>query len=64
MRYMCRDVQRRAERYDIPFTNEPPYPVDPDNLANRVGVLAAVVCLLCESNIPRLVYEGQGTGRS
>ena len=41
MRYMWRDVQRRAERYDIPFTNEPPYPVDPDNLANRVGVLAA-----------------------
>jgi len=41
MRYMWRDVQWRAERYDILFTNEPPYPVDQDNLANRVGVLAA-----------------------
>ena len=40
MRYMWRDVRRRAERYDIPFIDEPPYPVDPDNLANRVGVLA------------------------
>jgi len=41
MRYMWRDIERRAGRYGIPFLKEPPYPVDPENLANRVGVVAA-----------------------
>jgi 2-hydroxychromene-2-carboxylate isomerase len=41
MRYMWRDIERRAERHGIRFVKEPPYPVDPENLANRVGVLAA-----------------------
>lgn len=40
-RYMWRDVQRRAARYRIPFDRAPTYPVDPDLLANRVGVVAA-----------------------
>src|ERR687884_1789775 len=40
-RYMWRDLERRAARHGLPFVKEPPYPVDPDNLANRVGVLAA-----------------------
>jgi 2-hydroxychromene-2-carboxylate isomerase len=42
MRYMWRDIERRAARYGIPFDRVPTYPVDPDSLANRVGVLAAV----------------------
>jgi 2-hydroxychromene-2-carboxylate isomerase len=42
MRYMWRDIERRAARYSIPFDRVPTYPVDPDSLANRVGVLAAV----------------------
>jgi 2-hydroxychromene-2-carboxylate isomerase len=41
MRYMWRDIERRAAHYGIPYLKEPPYPVDPENLANRVGVLAA-----------------------
>lgn len=41
MQYMCRDIERRAARYGIPFNRIPTYPVDPENLANRVGVLAA-----------------------
>ena len=41
MRYMWRDIERRAARYGIPFRGVPPYPVDPENLANRVGVVAA-----------------------
>jgi 2-hydroxychromene-2-carboxylate isomerase len=41
MAYMWRDVERRARRYGIPFRSIPPYPVDPDDLANRVAVLAA-----------------------
>ena len=41
MRYMWRDIERRAAGYGIPFVKEPPYPVDPENLASRVGVLAA-----------------------
>jgi 2-hydroxychromene-2-carboxylate isomerase len=42
MRYMWRDIERRAARYAIPFNRIPTYPVDPEYLANRVGVLSAV----------------------
>jgi 2-hydroxychromene-2-carboxylate isomerase len=42
MRYMWRDIERRAARYGIPFSGVPTYPVDPENLANRVGVVAAI----------------------
>jgi 2-hydroxychromene-2-carboxylate isomerase len=41
MRYMWRDIERRAARHGIPFDRIPTYPVDPDNLASRVGVVAA-----------------------
>ena len=41
MRYMWRDIERRAARHGIPFSGVPTYPVDPENLANRVGVVAA-----------------------
>ena len=41
MRYMWRDIERRAARHGIPFEGIPTYPVDPDLLANRVGVVAA-----------------------
>src|SRR5829696_3500458 len=41
MQYMWRDIERRAARYGIPFNGVPTYPVDPESLANRVGVLAA-----------------------
>jgi 2-hydroxychromene-2-carboxylate isomerase len=40
-RYMWRDIERRAARYGISFIRPPQYPVDPENLANRVGVVAA-----------------------
>src|SRR5919202_3476502 len=42
MRYMWRDIERRAARHGIPFNRIPTYPVDPEYLANRVGVLSAV----------------------
>ena len=42
MRYMWRDIERRAARHGIPFRSVPNYPVDPEYLANRVGVVAAV----------------------
>jgi len=41
LKYMRRDIERRAFRYGIPFGTIPPYPVDPDTLGNRVAVLAA-----------------------
>jgi len=41
LRYMGRDVERRAGRYGIPFASIPAYPVDPDELANRVAVVAS-----------------------
>jgi 2-hydroxychromene-2-carboxylate isomerase len=42
MAYMWRDVERRASRYGIPFNRITTYPVDPESLANRVGVVAAI----------------------
>ena len=42
MRYMWRDIERRAARYAIPFNSIPTYPVDLEYLANRVGVLSAI----------------------
>lgn len=41
-RYMWRDIERRAGRHGLPFGSVPPYPVDPDELANRVAVAAAL----------------------
>ncbi len=41
MRYMWRDLERRARRFGIPFAGAPQYPVDKDELANRVATLAA-----------------------
>jgi 2-hydroxychromene-2-carboxylate isomerase len=41
-RYMWRDIERRAARHGIPFGGIPTYPVDPENLANRVGTIAAI----------------------
>jgi 2-hydroxychromene-2-carboxylate isomerase len=34
-------ARRRAAKHGIPFTEPPGYPVDPDLLANRVGLVAA-----------------------
>ena len=40
--YMWRDLERRANRYGVPFKSPPDYPVDPDGLANRVAVVASL----------------------
>ena len=40
MRYMWRDLERRATRHGVEFAGVPPYPVDPDGLANRLACLA------------------------
>jgi len=40
--YMWRDLERRAQRYGIPFRGVPPYPIDPDDQANRVATVAAL----------------------
>jgi 2-hydroxychromene-2-carboxylate isomerase len=39
--YNWRDIERRAARLGIAFNGKPPYPVDPDLLALRVGAIAA-----------------------
>lgn len=41
LNYNWRDIERRAARLGIPFAGRPPYPVDPNLLALRVGVVAA-----------------------
>jgi len=40
-RYMWRDIERRAARHGLPFHGAPTYPVDPENLSNRVAIVAA-----------------------
>jgi 2-hydroxychromene-2-carboxylate isomerase len=40
VKYSWRDVERRAVRHGLPFEARPPYPVDPDLLALRTGVVA------------------------
>ncbi len=42
MKYMWRDLERRARRHGVPFESIPQYPVDPDELANRVAVVASL----------------------
>ena len=42
MKYMWRDVERRAARFGVPFNGVPPYPIDPNELANHVATLAAI----------------------
>ena len=42
MQYMWRDIERRAARFGIPFTSPPGYPIDPEQLANRVATLASM----------------------
>lgn len=39
--YMWRDIERRAGRLGVPFTTRPPYPIDAQEIANRVATLAA-----------------------
>lgn len=41
MAYTWRDIERRAQRHKLPFVANPPYPVDPELLANRVATVAA-----------------------
>lgn len=41
MKYMWRDLERRAARFGIPFDGVPPYPIDPNEMANLVATLAA-----------------------
>ena len=41
LQYIWTDIERRAKRYGIAFNGRPPFPVDADLLANRVGVVAA-----------------------
>jgi 2-hydroxychromene-2-carboxylate isomerase len=42
LKYMWRDLERRALQHGIPFKGIPPYPVDAEALAHRVGALAAI----------------------
>jgi 2-hydroxychromene-2-carboxylate isomerase len=40
MTYIWRDVERRARLHGVPFERPPIWPTDPDQLANRVGIVA------------------------
>lgn len=42
MRYIWRDLERRTRAHALPFRPTPPYPVDPELRALRVGTVAAV----------------------
>jgi 2-hydroxychromene-2-carboxylate isomerase len=40
MTYIWRDIERRARLHGLPFERPPVWPTDPDQLANRVGIVA------------------------
>jgi 2-hydroxychromene-2-carboxylate isomerase len=41
MAYSWRDIERRAAKHGVPFFKPPIWPTDPDQLANRVGIVAS-----------------------
>ena len=41
MDYVWRDIERRSRQHGLEYRSRPPYPVDPDLLALRVGLVAA-----------------------
>ena len=41
VKYLWRDIERRAATHGIPFVKPPVWTTDPDLLANRVGMVAA-----------------------
>lgn len=41
LKYMWRDLERRASRFGVPFDGAPPYPIDPREQANHVATLAS-----------------------
>lgn len=42
LRYMWRDIERRAQRFAIPYNGAPQYPIDADERANQVATLASM----------------------
>lgn len=65
LRYMWRDLERRAARHGIPFKGIPEYPVDPESLAGRVAYVAAQEgwCAEFSKEIYRLWFlEGKPPG--
>jgi 2-hydroxychromene-2-carboxylate isomerase len=42
LNYNWRDIERRAAQLGVEFARRPPYPVDPELLALRVGTVAAI----------------------
>ena len=56
LRYMWRDVERRAKQHGIPFNGIPPYPVDGEALAHRVGIVASAEGWCPEYS--KAIYQG------
>lgn len=42
LNYMWRDIERRAQKFNIPFRGAPQYPIDPDLRANHLATLASI----------------------
>lgn len=41
VKYMWRDIERRAARHGVPFVAAPAWPTDPELLANRIAIVAS-----------------------
>lgn len=41
VKYMWRDIERRAAADGVPYVKKPIWPTDPDLLANKIGIVAA-----------------------
>jgi 2-hydroxychromene-2-carboxylate isomerase len=64
MSYIWRDVARRARVHDVPFDRPPIWPTDPDQLANRVGIVASEQgwCREYTKATFRAWFDGQALG--
>jgi 2-hydroxychromene-2-carboxylate isomerase len=64
MSYVWRDVERRARLHRLPFQAPPHWPTDPDQLANRVGIVASSQgwCREYTKASFRAWFEGQPLG--
>jgi 2-hydroxychromene-2-carboxylate isomerase len=65
VKYMWRDVERRAASHGLPFGKPPIWPTDPELLHNRVGTLAAEegwVEAFTVASFKAWFYNGQALG--
>ena len=60
LRYMWRDVQRRAARFGIPFDGIPPYPIDMQHCPNCGGGELEIIAAILERPVVEKILTHLG----